>query len=279
MSLYGALEAGGTKFLVAVGDSPEDPRQIERIPTTTPAETLAAVTSYFKSHGPLVALGVATFGPVDFASGSISTTPKLAWANYPLRDALYQALRIPVALETDVNGAALGEARGGAGRGLSDLIYVTVGTGIGGGALVGGQLVHGLMHSEMGHLLLRRAPEEKPDFKGVCPYHGDCLEGLASGPAIEARWGKPATELPPDHPAWTLEADYLAQACFQMACILSPQAIVLGGGVMDQRQLFPLIRARLAELSRDYLRLPEIVPPGLAYPALGGALALAQDVA
>jgi fructokinase len=279
MSLYGAIEAGGTKFVVAVGDTPEEPRDIARIPTTTPAETIAAVVDYFRARGPLAALGVATFGPVDFSTGSISSTPKLAWRNYPLRDALYQALRIPVALETDVNGAALGEARNGAGRGFEDLIYVTVGTGIGGGALSGGQLVHGLMHSEMGHLLLRRAPGEKADFQGVCPYHGDCLEGMASGPAIEARWGVPAAELPPDHAAWAVEADYLAQACFQMACVLSPKVIVLGGGVMDQAHLFPMIRARAAELCRNYLKLPEIVPPGLRYPALGGALALAMDAA
>ncbi len=279
MSLYGAIEAGGTKFVVAVGESPEEPRQIERIPTTAPGETIAAVVDYFRARGPLDALGVATFGPVDFSTGSISTTPKLAWRNYPLRDALAKALCVPVGLETDVNGAALGEARCGAGRGLSDLIYVTVGTGIGGGALVGGRLVHGLMHSEMGHLLVRRAPGELDGFKGVCPYHGDCLEGMACGPAIQARWGARAETLPKDHPAWLVEADYLAQACFQMACVLSPQAIVLGGGVMEQAQLFSLIRTRTAELCQGYLKLPAIVPPGLRYPALSGALALARDAA
>jgi fructokinase len=279
MSLYGAIEAGGTKFVVAVGESPEEPRQIERIPTTAPGETIAAVVDYFRARGPLDALGVATFGPVDFSTGSISTTPKLAWRNYPLRDALAKALCVPVGLETDVNGAALGEARCGAGRGLSDLIYVTVGTGIGGGALAGGRLVHGLMHSEMGHLLVRRAPGELDGFKGVCPYHGDCLEGMACGPAIQARWGARAETLPKDHPAWLVEADYLAQACFQMACVLSPQAIVLGGGVMEQAQLFSLIRTRTAELCQGYLKLPAIVPPGLRYPALSGALALARDAA
>lgn len=280
MSLYGAVEAGGTKFVAAVGESAEAPREIVRIPTSEhPLETLAEVIRYFEERGPLAALGVATFGPVDFASGCITTTPKLAWQNFPLRDALAQVLHVRVGFDTDVNGAALAEARCGAGRGLDDLVYFTVGTGIGGGALSGGKLVHGLMHSEMGHLLVRRAAGEVEGFRGVCPYHGDCLEGMASGPSMQARWGAPAGELPPDHPAWRLEADYLAQACVNVACVLSPQVVVLGGGVMGQEHLLEMVRGRAAELCKGYLPLPRIEAPALAWPGLSGALLLAMEAA
>ncbi|MGJ5815526.1 ROK family protein [Paludibaculum fermentans] len=280
MSLYGAVEAGGTKFVVAVGDDPLQPREVRRFSTSNnPLETLAEVVQYFQERGPLKGVGVATFGPIDFASGAITNTPKLAWQNFPLRDALRRGLNVPVGFDTDVNGAALGEARCGAGKGLENLVYITVGTGIGGGALVGGQLVHGLMHPEMGHLLVRRASGEKVDFAGVCPFHGDCLEGLASGPAMQARWGVPAHELPPEHEAWRIEADYLAQACVNLACVVSPQVIVLGGGVMGQRHLFPLVRTRAEELSQGYLPLPAIVPPGLEYPGLSGAFVLAMEAA
>ncbi|MBN9663768.1 MAG: ROK family protein [Acidobacteria bacterium] len=278
MSLYGALEAGGTKFVVAVGDDPLQPRDVRRFSTSNnPVETVSEVVQYFQERGPLKGVGVATFGPIDFASGAITNTPKLAWQNFPLRDALRRALNVPVGFDTDVNGAALGEARCGAGRGLDNLVYLTVGTGIGGGALVGGQLVHGLMHPEMGHLLVRRAPGERADFEGVCPFHGSCLEGMASGPAMQARWGVAAHELPPEHEAWRIEADYLAQACVNLACVVSPQVIVLGGGVMGQRHLFPLVRTRAEELCKGYLPLPAIVPPGLEYPGLSGAFVLAME--
>lgn len=280
MPTYGAVEAGGTKFMVAVGEDPLRLRQVTRIPTSDePAETMRAVIDYFRGAGPLAALGVATFGPVDFASGKITTTPKLAWRDFPLRGELEQALGLPVGFDTDVNGAALAEARLGAGRGVEDLVYFTVGTGIGGGAITGGRLVHGLMHSEMGHLLVRRAPGELPDFGGVCPYHGDCLEGMASGPAIEARWGRPAEALPPDHPAWSLEADYLAQACIAAVCVLSPRVIVLGGGVMEQAHLVGMVRTRVEEYARGYFPLPRIERPGLQHPGLSGALLLAMEAA
>lgn len=280
MALYGAIEAGGTKFVLAVGTDPGKPERVERVPTLAePEETLKLVIEYFRAQGPLAALGVATFGPVDFASGAITNTPKLAWQSYPLREKLKDALGVEVGFDTDVNGAALGEAKRGAGVGLKDLVYITVGTGIGGGALVGGQLVHGLMHPEMGHLLVRRAPGERPGFQGTCPFHGDCLEGMASGPSMEARWGVKADQLGVDHEAWKVEADYLAQACVNLAAALSPQMIVLGGGVMAQHQLFPLIRERAAELSKGYLPLPAIVPPGLQYPGLVGALELAVEAA
>jgi len=278
MSLYGAIEAGGTKFVLAVGTDPARPERVERVPTlANPEETLRLVIEYFERQPRLTALGVATFGPVDFATGAITNTPKLTWQNYGLKARLSAALGVPIGFDTDVNGAALGEARCGAGRGLKSLAYLTVGTGIGGGAVVDGAMVHGLMHPEMGHLLVRRAPGEVAGFAGVCPFHGDCLEGMASGPAMEARWGVKADQLPPEHEAWRIEADYLAQTCVNLACTVSPEMIVLGGGVMGQSQLFPLIRTRAAELCQGYLPLPAIVPPGCEYPGLSGALVLAQE--
>jgi len=280
MPRYGAVEAGGTKFMLAAGGDPLRLEQVTRVPTSEdPEETLESVIGYFRRAGPLDAIGVATFGPVDFATGRITTTPKLAWRNYPLREKLASALGVPVGFDTDVNGAALAEARCGAGRGVEDLVYFTVGTGIGGGAITGGRLVHGLMHSEMGHLLVRRAPGERPDFAGVCPYHGDCLEGMASGPAIEARWGRKPESLAEDHPAWGLEADYLAQACIAVACVLSPRVIVLGGGVMEQAHLLGMIRARTAGYANGYFPLPRIERPALEYPGLSGALILAMEAA
>jgi fructokinase len=178
-----------------------------------------------------------------------------------------------------VNGAALAEARCGAGQGVEDLVYFTVGTGIGGGAITGGRLAHGLMHPEMGHLLVRRAEEEVPGFGGVCPYHGDCLEGMASGPAMEARWGHRAEALDANHPAWRVEADYLAQACIAAACVLSPRVIVLGGGVMEQTHLIGMIRARTAAYANGYFPLPRIERPVLEHPGLSGALILAGEAA
>ena len=280
MPRYGAVEAGGTKFMLAAGGDPQRLEHVTRVPTSEdPEETLESVIGYFRRAGPLDAIGVATFGPVDFATGRITTTPKLAWRNYPLREKLASALGVPVGFDTDVNGAALAEARCGAGRGVEDLVYFTVGTGIGGGAITGGRLVHGLMHSEMGHLLVRRAPGERPDFAGVCPYHGDCLEGMASGPAIEARWDRKPESLAEDHPAWGLEADYLAQACIAVACVLSPRVIVLGGGVMEQAHLLGMIRARTAGYANGYFPLPRIERPALEYPGLSGALILAMEAA
>lgn len=280
MARFGAVEAGGTKFMVAVGEDPLELEQVTRIATSQePAETMAAVIEYFRRAGPVEALGVATFGPVDFATGSITTTPKLAWRNFPLRETLERELGVPVGFDTDVNGAALAEARCGAGRGVGDLVYFTVGTGIGGGAISGGRLVHGLMHPEMGHLLVRRAAEDVPGFGGVCPYHGDCLEGMASGPAMEARWGRKAEALPPGHVAWRVEADYLAQASMAAVCVLSPRVIVLGGGVMAQPELLEMVRARLAEYANGYFPLPRVERPALEHPGLSGALMLAQEAA
>lgn len=275
--VYGAVEAGGTKFVCAVGESPLELREIRRISTShNPVETMAEVVEYFQAQGPLAALGVASFGPIDYRSGSITTTPKAGWQNFPLRGALERAFGVRVGFDTDVNAAALAEAVHGAGSGLQNFIYITVGTGIGGGAIVNGQPVHGLLHPEMGHLLVRRAPDEVDGFQGVCPYHSNCLEGMASGPAMRARWGVSADELPPEHVAWRIEADYLAQACINLACTLSPEMIVLGGGVMAQQHLFQLVRMRASDLMNGYLALPHIAPPALPYPGLSGALALAM---
>lgn len=281
MPMYGAIEAGGTKFMVAVGEgAASEPRAVCRIETSTdPAVTMAEVIAFLRKHSPLEAVGVATFGPVDFAKGTISTTPKEGWRHFPLRETLRSELGVPVGFDTDVNGAALAEARHGAGRGAQSLVYVTVGTGIGGGAIIAGQTIHGLLHPEMGHLPVRRHEKEPAGFTGVCPYHGDCLEGMANGPAIAARWGVPAENLPADHLAWTLEAEYLAQACYAMSVIVSPQRIVLGGGVMEQAHLLAMIRERLAQLNNGYIPLPEVSLPGLKYPGLTGAFVLAEEAA
>lgn len=279
-AIYGAVEAGGTKFVLAVGRSPEEMEDIRRVSTSHNAlETVAEVVRYFERHGKLAALGVASFGPVDHRSGSIANTPKAGWKDFPLRDALRRALNLPIGFETDVAAAALAEARIGAARGLRNSIYVTVGTGIGGGAIVEGRPVQGLVHPEMGHLLVRRAEEEVEEFKGVCPYHGGCLEGMAAGPAMQARWGRPGHELGEDHVGWRIEADYLGQMVVNLACTLSPEMIVLGGGVMGQAHLFPMLRERAAALMNGYVALPPIEAPALQYPGLAGALMLAMEAA
>jgi fructokinase len=277
--LCGAIEAGGTKFLVAVGDDPTQPRDVQRIPTSNdPDETMSAVIAYFQRHAPLDSLAVASFGPVDFARRAIGKTPKLAWQHFPIVDSLTRALNVPVVLETDVNAAAVGESLYGAGRGVGTFVYITVGTGIGAGVVINGQTLHGLMHPEVGHLPLRRHPEEPSSFAGACPFHGECLEGMASGPAMKARWGQPAETIPPDHLAWRMEAYYIAQACLSLACVLSPHRIVVGGGVFSNAALYGLVHEELARLVNGYLPLPEVVAPELPLPALTGALAMARAV-
>lgn len=277
--LFGAIEAGGTKFIVAVGEDPADPRDILRIATSSqPHETLDQVVAYFQAR-PVRAIGISSFGPIDYRSGCIARTPKQGWRGFPLKRLIEETLRVPVAFETDVNGAAVGESRYGAGRGAGDFVYFTVGTGIGGGAIAGGEPVRGMLHPEMGHIPVRRHPDEPPEFHGICPFHGDCLEGMACGPAMEARWKAPAGELPPSHPGWRIEADYLAQACATVSYVLSPQCIVLGGGVMNQPQLLPLIESRLAQLLAGYVEAPRLLRPLLDYPGITGALALAINIA
>lgn len=289
MTLYGGIEAGGTKFVCAVGTSPNDVRAT-RFPTTTPEETLARAIEFFRAQPRVAAIGIAAFGPVDLRRNSptygyITTTPKLGWRNTDLVGAIQRALNVPVGFDTDVNAAALGEHRWGAARGLDTCIYLTIGTGIGGGGLLAGKLMHGLIHPEMGHI---RVPHDlaRDPFPGACPFHGDCLEGLASGPALEKRWGARAETLPADHPAWELEAHYLALALVNYICTLSPQRIILGGGVMEQPQLFPMIRRGVQQLLNGYAQSPAILADIDAYivpPALGkragvlGALALVVE--
>lgn len=286
MTILGAIEAGGTKFVCGIGSA--DGRILDRasFPTTTPEETMRLVFDYFADKR-IDAMGIGSFGPIDPIPGSptyghITTTPKPHWSNFNLVGAVQDRLNVPVGFDTDVNGAALGESRWGAAQGLDSCLYITVGTGIGAGAVVGGKLIHGLSHPEMGHILVPRHPEDV--YEGTCPYHKDCLEGLAAGPAIVKRWNvQHGTDLPVDHPAWEMEAYYLAQALMNYVLILSPEKIVMGGGVMKQTQLFPLIAGKLQQLLNGYVQHPSlqqhiesyIVPPGLGDNAgLAGALAL-----
>ncbi len=285
----GALEAGGTKMVCAIGD--ENGNVFERMsfPTRMPEETMPDIINYFRER-PVEALGISSFGPLNLNKqdpnfGDITTTPKPGWQNYPLLRTLAAALNVPVGIDTDVNGAALAEARLGAGRGLDSLVYYTIGTGVGGGAVVEGRLLHGLVHPEMGHMLLRPCKDD-PAPHGFCPYHDGCLEGMATGVAIEKRWGVPAAQLPPEHIAWDIEAEYLAQMCANTIVILSPKKIVLGGGVMHQVHLFPKIRRRTQELLNGYVANDTIlhdIDNYIVAPRLGdnagaaGSLLLALD--
>ena len=284
MQKLGAIEAGGTKFVCGVGTGPDDLITV-RIPTTDPQSTVRAAIEFFRAQAPegLLALGIGSFGPVDLRAGSptygyITSTPKPGWQNFDLGGACHRALGVPFGFDTDVNAAAFGESRWGAAQGLTDFIYFTVGTGIGGGAFTGGAIIHGANHPEMGHVRIPRDPADP--FPGVCPYHGDCFEGLACGPAMEKRWGKPAQELADDHPAWALEARYLALAMASFTCSLSPQRIILGGGVMERKSIFPRVCAELESLLNGYVERPDIVPPQLGNRAgVLGALALAERAA
>ncbi|MDF2671174.1 MAG: fructokinase [Paenibacillus sp.] len=283
----GSVEAGGTKFVCGIGNEHGEVLYRTEFPTTTPEETLGRVLDFFRDEK-LDALGIGSFGPIDPdpdspTYGYVTTTPKQGWAQYNVLGKLKESFDCPIGWDTDVNAAALGEATWGAAKGLGSCLYVTVGTGIGGGVYVGGSLVHGLVHPEMGHIPVKRHP--KDTFEGSCPYHGDCLEGLAAGTAIAKRWGKKGHELEHDPLVWELEAYYLAQAAVQAILYLSPQRIVFGGGVMKQRQLFPLIHQEVQLLLKGYVqsewitkRIDEyIVPPGLGDNAgLCGGLALAQ---
>lgn len=272
---YGCIEAGGTKFVCAAGSGPEDVVVVS-FPTTTPEETIGRAITFLQGAGELRAVGIGSFGPVDLKTGFITTTPKSGWQHCDLAGTVGRALGVPVGFDTDVNAAALGEARWGAARGLTDFLYLTVGTGIGGGAVVNERVIHGLGHPEMGHVRIPHDRTRDP-YDGDCPFHGDCLEGLASGPAIKARWGKPGRELPDAHPAWALEAHYLALGLVNWVCTLSPQKIVMGGGVMQRQELFPMIARELAGLLNGYVAAPEIVPPLLGGRAgILGAMVLAE---
>jgi len=286
--LLGSIEGGGTKFVCGIGN--ENGEIAERIsfPTTTPVETLDRAVEFFKNKG-VGAIGFGSFGPVDVdmksgTYGSVMKTPKPNWSGYQVVDHIKRSLNVPVGFDTDVNAAALGEAAWGAARGLDSCLYITVGTGIGAGAVAEGRLIHGLVHPEMGHILVRRHPEDQ--YEGHCPFHKDCLEGLAAGPAIEARWNRKGNELEENHPAWEMESYYIAQALMNYILILSPKKIILGGGVMSQPQLFPLIRKQVGQLLNGYVQHSAltseinnyIVPPGLGSNAgLCGGLALARQ--
>lgn len=283
--MLGAVEAGGSKFVCAVGSWPDGVRERVRIPTGAPVETLAHVARFFRRHHretPLSAIGIGSFGPIDLERGSstygyITSTPKPGWANTDVLGPLRDAVDAPIGFDTDVNAAALGEFLWGAGRGLDCLVYLTVGTGIGGGAIVGGRPLHGASHPEMGHVRTGRI-RDGDSFEGACPFHGDCLEGLASGTAIQRRWGRPAESLSDDHEAWRLEAEYLASGVANIVVTLSPQRVILGGGVMRRERLFPMIRERTIEILRGYGITKEIernMEEYIAPPALGGDAGIA----
>jgi fructokinase len=289
MTRYGGIEAGGTKFVCAVAEGPDRVHAQTEFPTTTPQETIARAISFFADQPePVSAIGIGSFGPVDpdpcsSTFGTITTTPKPGWHDVDVRGPVESVLHVPVGFDTDVNAAALGEHRWGAAQDVDTFVYITVGTGIGGGAMVAGNLLHGLVHPEMGHIRIPHDRDRDP-FDGICPFHGDCLEGLASGPAIEARWQQRGQDLPRDHPAWPLEAHYLALGLMAIICTLSPQRVILGGGVMERAFLFPMIRSQVRDLLSGYIQAPAImdqmdayiVPPGLGSRAgVLGAIALA----
>ena len=278
--------------MCGVGTGPDD-LQLTTVPTTSPQATIDQIIAFFRDQAgrELSAVGVGAFGPVDLhpespTFGFITSTPKVGWQQYDLAWTLYRALQVPIGFDTDVNAAAAGEARWGAGRGLPNFLYLTVGTGIGGGALVNGEVIHGLLHPEMGHIRIPHDLGADP-FPGSCPYHKDCLEGLASGPAMQARWGKRAQELPADHPAWALEAHYLALGLATWVCTVSPERILLGGGVMQQASLFPMIRQELLRLLNGYIDAKPLlneIDSYVAPPELGsragvlGAMVLAEHI-
>ena len=288
MAILGAIEAGGTKFVCAIGK--EDGSVIERVQfdTLLPEQTIPQVIAFFKQYD-IRSLGIGSFGPVHINPdesnyGQIASTPKKGWRNYPFLAEMQAAFDIPMKFNTDVNGAALGESMHGAATDVESCMYITVGTGIGAGAVNHQQLLQGLSHPEMGHIIVRR--HEDDTYEGGCPYHGDCLEGLASGPAIEARWGEKGVDLQDKLEVWELEAYYLAQAIMQYILILSPKRIIMGGGVMKQKQMFPLIHQNVQEMLNGYIDMPEIsqqidqyiVPPALGDDAgIVGALMLAKQ--
>jgi len=294
MALLGGIEAGGTKFVCAVGTGPDDIRATVRIPTTTPDETLAQVVAFFRQQidqaGSIEAIGIGAFGPVDVRENSPTfgwflDTPKPGWQQVDFVGVINREFQIPIGFDTDVNAAALGEHQWGSAQGLETFIYLTVGTGIGGGGLVNGQPIHGLLHPEMGHILVPHDLSIDP-FPGCCPFHQDCLEGLASGFAMEKRWKQKGVSLPEDHPAWALEANYLATGLMNFILVLAPERIVIGGGVMEQKRLFPMVRQQLREKLNSYLGIPQItdnvedyiVPPKLGGKAgILGSFALAKQ--
>ena len=291
--VYGGIETGGTKFVCAIGTTPDNLIKTQ-FATTSPDESIGKAIDFFKNNSlqnQLSAIGIASFGPLDLdrnstTYGYITTTPKHPWSNINIVQKIRNQLNVPVSIDTDVNGAALGEQVWGAARGLDTFIYLTVGTGIGGGGMVNGGLMHGLLHPEMGHIHIPHDWQKDP-YEGCCPFHGDCLEGLASGKAMELRWRQSPEKLPSDHPGWELEAEYLASAINNYICTMSPQRIIIGGGLMKNPNLMPAVNRRVVENLKGYIRSEAIIKGIDRYivaPALGdmagviGALELAKRI-
>jgi fructokinase len=256
----GALEAGGTKMVVAIGNENGEIFERASIPTQTPETTMPQLIDYFKSRA-VEMLGIGCFGPIDLdrnsdTYGYITSTPKLAWKNYDIVGAFKEHLKVPVGFDTDVNASAIGEATWGITKELDTSLYITIGTGIGVGVIVGGKPLHGMLHPEAGHILLSKHAQDS--FNGICPYHSNCFEGLASGPAIEARYGKKAIELADNYAVWELESYYIAQAIANYILTLSPKRIILGGGVMHQEQLLPLVKDKVKEIINGYVNTKEL---------------------
>ena len=292
MAYFIGIEGGGTKFVCAYGSGPDDLQGRTVIRTETPEITIRALADYIREVQKKVniaAIGASIFGPLDLdhaspTYGYITTTPKHDWINFDFVGTLKREFNCPIGFDTDVNAAAISEYRWGAAQNISDVLYLTIGTGIGGGSIINHQLVHGAMHPEMGHILI---PQQKNDsFAGVCEYHGNCLEGLASGPALKERWKvKSALDLPEDHPGWEFEASYLGMALANYTLTFSPKRIILGGGVMRQDHLLPKIRRQLIKHLGGYIQNPTviqglesyIVKPGLQENAgVLGAIAVAE---
>jgi fructokinase len=292
MSLFAGIEGGGTKFICALGNGQGEIYERISVPTTTPKETISQIIKFLRNHkheGQLKAIGIGSFGPIDNDRdsanyGQITATPKPGWAHYNIVEAFKHAFHIPVGFETDVSSAALGEYEWGIAQGLKNFVYMTVGTGIGAAAMVNGEFVPGMCSAEMGHILIPHDKVADP-FAGICPYHGDCLEGLASGVSIKTRWQvMSALDLPASHPAWELEANYIAAGLMNIILIFSPQRIILGGGVMKQMHLFEKIRELVQKKLNGYVPTPQIinqiedyiVAPNLAdRSGVAGAIALA----
>ncbi len=292
MSIYGGIEAGGTKFVCAVGTGPADLQDEVKFETTSPKETINRVLKYFKEQNlkeKLLAIGIGSFGPIELNRessnyGFVTSTPKPGWSNINIYGLIKEELKIPVGFNTDVNAAALGEYEWGAGRGLNNFIYLTIGTGIGGGVMINGRLLHGLQHPEIGHIFIPQDIKADP-YEGICPFHKNCFEGLASGPAMKNRWGKSPEDLNKDHKAWDLEAQYISFALINYIYTFSPERIIIGGGIMEQKKLLPLILTTVKKMLNNYIHMEEItdnIEKYIVLPSLGkkagilGALVLAK---
>lgn len=292
MTPFIGIEGGGTKFVCAYGSGPEDLHERTVIRTQKPEQTMSEVFGYIRSVQQKVevsGIGVSVFGPLDLDThsptyGHIMPTAKVEWSGYDMVGELKKQFSLPIGFDTDVNGAAIGEFRWGAAQGLSDFLYLTIGTGIGGGAMINGKLLHGAQHPEMGHIMIPQDKSRDP-FEGVCAYHKNCFEGLASGPSMKVRWHvDSALDLPEDHPAWDLEAYYLGSALSIYTFVLSPKRIILGGGVMRQKHLLDKVKVQMVEGLKAYVRNPRvtdlehyIVSPGVGENSgVLGAIALAE---